>query len=240
MLALAGLLNDEQLLASPAGSETHSPRRRRTMQPRRKASSGFSWKAGPAVTTCSIPSRNCKRKQGKRVAIDTFFGNPGPLLASPFKFKQYGEAGTWVSEVYPRLAEQADKLALVKSCYAESNNHAPAMFHMNTGLTRQGFPARARGSPMALVRRIRICRASSCWATDRGSEGGPAELEQQLFAGCLSRHAVSSRPQPGAELAGQPMYSRPTTSQLDLLARWNAAHQAAHPDETDLFGHSKF
>jgi hypothetical protein len=37
---------------------------------------------------------------GKRVKIDVFNGNPGPLMKSPFKFRQYGKSGTWVCEKY--------------------------------------------------------------------------------------------------------------------------------------------
>ena len=33
--------------------------------------------------------------------IDTFFGQPGRLLKSPFAFKQYGQCGQWVSGLLP-------------------------------------------------------------------------------------------------------------------------------------------
>ena len=31
-------------------------------------------------------------------------GYPGPLMKSPFKFKQYGQSGTWVSDLFPHMA----------------------------------------------------------------------------------------------------------------------------------------
>lgn len=69
-----------------------------------------------------------------------FTGAVGPLMKSPFQFSQHGESGGWVSEIFPNLARHVDKLAFIHSCWTDSNNHAPALFKINTGSTRQGFP----------------------------------------------------------------------------------------------------
>ena len=37
--------------------------------------------------------------------IDTFFGQPGRLMKSPFAFQQRGQCGLWVSDLLPHLAE---------------------------------------------------------------------------------------------------------------------------------------
>src|SRR4051812_2956764 len=42
------------------------------------------------------------------------------LLASKRKFEQYGKSGLWCSDVLPRLAKEMDKLAVIKSLYADS------------------------------------------------------------------------------------------------------------------------
>ena len=64
----------------------------------------------------------------------------GPLMKSPFTWRQYGQSGTWISELFPHLSRHADKLAFIHSCWTQSNNHSPALFMMNTGVTRMGFP----------------------------------------------------------------------------------------------------
>ena len=61
-------------------------------------------------------------------------------MKSPFKFEQHGECGKWVSEIFPHLAQHVDNMAFVHSCFTKSNNHSPALFMMNTGMTRMGFP----------------------------------------------------------------------------------------------------
>ena len=69
-----------------------------------------------------------------------FPGAVGPLMKSPFEFQQHGECGKYVSEIFPHLSKHVDKMAFVHSGYTKSNNHSPALFMMNTGVTRMGFP----------------------------------------------------------------------------------------------------
>src|ERR1051325_7560416 len=64
----------------------------------------------------------------------------GPLMKSPFEWAQHGQSGTWVSDLFPQMATHVDKMAFIHSCHTESNNHSPALFMINTGSTRMGFP----------------------------------------------------------------------------------------------------
>ena len=64
-----------------------------------------------------------------------------PLVGSPFKFAQYGEAKTWVSEILPHTAKMVDDLCVVKSVYTEAINHGPAVTMMQTGSQFPGRPS---------------------------------------------------------------------------------------------------
>ncbi|MDB5313109.1 MAG: hypothetical protein JWO38_7311, partial [Gemmataceae bacterium] len=66
---------------------------------------------------------------------------PGKLLASKREFKQHGRSGQWCSDALPRLAGHMDKLAVVKSLYADSFVHGSAMVQMNSGRLVQGSPS---------------------------------------------------------------------------------------------------
>ena len=67
----------------------------------------------------------------------TAMGERGaPLLASPRKWKQYGQSGKWVSSLFPHLSQHVDKMAFIHSGFTKSNNHSPALFMMNCGLPR--------------------------------------------------------------------------------------------------------
>ena len=69
-----------------------------------------------------------------------FTDQVGPLMKSPFKFAQHGQSGTWASEIFPKLASHVDDMAMIYSCYTHTNNHSPALFEINTGMSRMGFP----------------------------------------------------------------------------------------------------
>lgn len=70
-----------------------------------------------------------------------FPGSVGPLMGSPFQWAQHGQSGTWGSDLFPTLSQHVDKMAFIHSCWTGSNNHSPALFMMNTGQTRMGFPS---------------------------------------------------------------------------------------------------
>jgi hypothetical protein len=72
--------------------------------------------------------------------IDTFFGKPGRLARSPFKFQRYGQSGHFVSDLLPNLGTCVDDMTFIHSMVAKSSNHTPATFQMNTGFTMNGFP----------------------------------------------------------------------------------------------------
>jgi len=55
------------------------------------------------------------------------------LLASPFKFAQHGQSGTWISETLPHLAKHADDLCVIRSMHTDQPNHAQAFTQMHTG-----------------------------------------------------------------------------------------------------------
>jgi hypothetical protein len=69
-----------------------------------------------------------------------FVNDVGGLMKSPFAFQQHGASGTWVSEIFPKIAGHVDDMAFIHSCHTETNNHSPALFQINTGMSRMGFP----------------------------------------------------------------------------------------------------
>ncbi len=71
---------------------------------------------------------------------DVFFGKVGLLHQSHWPFKQCGQSGFWVSELFPHVAECADELTLIHSMVSGSGNHTPAIYEANTGFRIMGFP----------------------------------------------------------------------------------------------------
>lgn len=71
----------------------------------------------------------------------TQFNNIGKTLASPWKFKNYGESGTPVSELFPHIAEHVDDLAVVRSAISNFSEHTNANYFLHTGNGFQGRPS---------------------------------------------------------------------------------------------------
>ena len=70
----------------------------------------------------------------------TFFNRIGLIRKNDWAFKQRGDSGLWVSDLFPHLATVADDLTVIKSMVADSANHTPATFQQNTGFQLNGFP----------------------------------------------------------------------------------------------------
>ncbi|MEJ6723838.1 MAG: DUF1501 domain-containing protein [Akkermansiaceae bacterium] len=71
---------------------------------------------------------------------DVFFGKVGLLRQSDWEFKQRGQSGLWISELFPHIASVADELAVINSMVAESSSHTPATFQESSGFRLNGFP----------------------------------------------------------------------------------------------------
>ena len=81
---------------------------------------------------------------GKTIAVKTFGRggkkNEGRIVGPKWSFRQYGQSGKWVSELFPNLATCVDDIAFIHSMYAESPIHGSAMLMMNSGRLLSGNP----------------------------------------------------------------------------------------------------
>src|SRR5688572_20541519 len=114
-LALATLLNDQGLLAAPApavGSAVNPLSPRAThFPPRAKRVIWLFMEGGPSGFDTFDPKPELQKRHGQRVGgIETHFGNPGPLLRSPYQFKRHGRSGAWVCDRLPHVAQHVDDI----------------------------------------------------------------------------------------------------------------------------------
>ena len=139
-LALADLLarGDDRVANPLAPRKPHHPAKA-------KAVIWLFINGGPShVDTWDYKPELIKKDGMKLEGFNKFTGffskQVGPLMKSPFSFKQYGQSGKWVSDLFPNLSQHVDDMAFIHSGYTESNNHSPALFMMNTGEMRMGHP----------------------------------------------------------------------------------------------------
>src|SRR5262245_43608417 len=82
---------------------------------------------------------------GKTVPVKTFGRsgkkNEGRVVGPKWKFKQHGQCGKWVSELFPYLGQCVDDIAFLHSMTADSPIHGSAMLQLNTGRLLSGHPS---------------------------------------------------------------------------------------------------
>src|SRR5437879_5289785 len=136
------------------------------------------------------------------------------------------------------MARHVDKMAFLHSCHTDSNNHSPALFKMNTGSTRMGFPCVGSWITYGLGSESQNLPAFIVMYDTLG-RGIPKGHAQNWGGGFLPGvyQGTALKPQ-GApiddlERSGEqtPLQQR---SQLDLLTRLNRRHLERAPGEAEL------
>jgi hypothetical protein len=132
-LALASLLADET--AANAAHDPLAPRRPH-LAPRANRVIFLFMKGGPSHVDTFDPKPLLDRDDGKPLPFAkprVQFAATGNLLRSPWKFRQHGESGIWVSELFPRLAEHVDDLCMIHSVHGTNPAHGGAVLKLHTG-----------------------------------------------------------------------------------------------------------
>ena len=140
-LALTALLNDPSFsnanVSSDSIPQTHFPAKARNII--------FLYMDGGVSQVDSFdPKPLLDEEHGKPFAAKmepTQFNNIGTTFRSPWKFKQYGESGIPVSDLFPHVAKHVDKMTVIRSMVAEFSEHQTANFFLHTGTGQQGRPS---------------------------------------------------------------------------------------------------
>lgn len=90
------------------------------------------------------PKPELKRLAGQPAPFEvarTQFNQNGTLMPSLWDFQRYGESGIEVSDLFPEIGKQVDRLAVVRSMTAKFSEHAQGNFFMHTGFPFLGHPS---------------------------------------------------------------------------------------------------
>ncbi len=133
-LALRALLDD----GTASGSEPANPLapRQPHFSPRARRVIFLFMHGGPSQVDTFDYKPLLQRDHGKPLPFAkprVFSAQTGNLLASPWKFQQYGESGAYVSELFPHLARQADKLCMINGMHGSNSRHGAALLELHTG-----------------------------------------------------------------------------------------------------------
>jgi len=131
-LALAGLMGQEQARAAVDPLAVKAPH----FPARAKRVIFLFMHGGPSQVDTFDYKPLLKRDHGKPlpfarpkvVSSETF-----NLLQSPWGFKQYGQSGAWVSDLFPKLATKVDDICFIKSMWGSNSRHGGALLELHTG-----------------------------------------------------------------------------------------------------------
>jgi hypothetical protein len=88
------------------------------------------------------PKPKLAELDGKPAVLESYVAGPKrKWLKSPWTFKQYGQSGLPISEIFPHIAQVADELCVVRSMKSEFPLHARANIFLHTGRNFGGFPS---------------------------------------------------------------------------------------------------
>ncbi len=77
----------------------------------------------------------------QRAIAKTGMGATGRVMKPLWDFKQRGQSGRWVSELFPHIAQHADDYCVVRSMHTEGVAHGPATLFLHTGSTNMIRPS---------------------------------------------------------------------------------------------------
>src|SRR5579871_2116082 len=147
-VALAALLTEESFgeTLKPASENSGDPLTPRATHHAARAKNVIFlfMDGGPSQVDTFDPKPRLDREHGQKIKMKvppTQFDNVGNVLKSPWKFRQYGQSGIPVSDLFPNVARHVDKLAIVRSMTSEFSEHTNANYFMHTGLGQQGRPS---------------------------------------------------------------------------------------------------
>ncbi len=139
-LALAGLLKADAAHAGaslePDYQPHHPPRAKRIIFIFMQGGPSHvdTWDYKPALETDDGKKREFHVARTRQIT-------PERIFKSPWKFKQYGQCGQWVSELFPHMAEHVDRFCFIKSMHTEGVAHGPATLFLHTGATNLVRPS---------------------------------------------------------------------------------------------------
>jgi hypothetical protein len=241
-LAMTGLLSTDGFFNKAAAAAPVNPQAVRQPHFAAKAKSViflFMY-GGPSQVDTFEYKPKLYELDGQTIPVTTFgrggHKNQGRVVGPKWNFKQYGQCGKHVSDLFPNLATCVDDIAFIHSMTADSPIHGSAMLQMNTGKILSGSPCLGSWLNYGLGS-VNQNLPGFCVMLD--PTGGPISGAKNWSSGYMPASyqgvILRSAGQPILDLARRDGVSDEMQRRmLDTLAQYNQAHQAPRADNSNL------
>jgi hypothetical protein len=241
-VALAALLATEDRRSS--GQETlvdfapHPLAPRPSHYPPRASSVIFLFMdGGPSQMDTFDPKPRLEREHGQPIKMKvqpTQFDNVGMVLKSPWRFRQHGQSGIPVSDLFPHLATCVDDLALVRSMVSNFSEHTNANYFLHTGHGQQGRPSLGSWATYGLGSECQDLPGFVVLGSGMIPPGGldcfGSGFLPVTYQGSIFQHGK----QPVADLEPAEANSQLQRSKLDLMRALDRGAKSRHGDDDKL------
>lgn len=164
----------------------------------------------------------------------------GKLLASPFRYQQYGESGIEISELMPHLTQHADRLSIVRSVHTTGSAHGEALLNLHTGHSNLVRPSVGAWISYGLGSESQNLPAFVTISPPRGHGGvqnyGSAFLPARHQATSIGSAETPVRDATITHIKNDRLDRDTQRRQLDLVRRMGRSHLQEVGSDADLSG----
>ena len=142
-VALATILQEQGLLAQSPGKAVPGLSERIHHPARAKAVIQLFMLGGASQCDTFDYKPELIRRHGQTVPFRVTGGtaaSPGPVLKSPWTWRQHGQSGRWVTSAFPHTAECVDDMAFLYAMHAPTSEHSAGQTMQVSGFVTPGFP----------------------------------------------------------------------------------------------------
>src|SRR5262249_35777691 len=157
------------------------------------------------------------------------------LMHGPWNWKQYGKSGLWASDLVKNTAEYADDLCIVRSMQADSSNHAPATYQMNTGAILPGRPSMGSWLTYGLGSENQNLPGYVLLFKVAGLGGAP-NWSNGFLPAAFQGTPFRTQGDPVLDLRPPDQFAEVQRPTIDAIQELNARHRDERPGVSDLDG----
>ncbi|MGE0538275.1 MAG: DUF1501 domain-containing protein [Pirellulales bacterium] len=190
---------------------------------------------GPSQMDTFDPKPRLARDDGKQIdlKIQPRFATQ-TILKSPYKFRKCGESGCDVSEIFPEVAQCADRLAVIRSMVAEHFEHPTANYFMQTGSALRGRPSLGSWVHYGLGDSSKELPGYVVLHANRMPLGGSSMFANAFLPARHQPTFLDNGQEPIQYLARGEPSAKIQQEKFALVQRWNRRAAQAAPREHEL------
>ena len=232
-IGLAGVLADQGLLASESPLVPKPPH----AKPKAKRIIHLFMNGGPSQVDTFDPKPALEKYHGQRPpgAERKTERRTGGLFKSPFQFKQSGQSGIPVSEIFPEVAKCIDDICVIRSMHTDVPNHEPSLLMMNSGITQPIRPSMGSWLSYGLGTEnqnlpgfVVLCPGKPVVGPQLWSSGFLPGIHQGCHIGKLDPKKIVDH------INNQHLTPRTQRQQLDLINQLNGLHSEQRSGDDQL------